>query len=224
MEPESGREGGERRRWVFVFRVEGDLRFISHHDMLRLFRRALARANVPVRFSEGFNPHPRISLPLPRPVGMASDAESLTIETVSDIDPDGTLARLALHTPDDLQMVSVRRHESKATLQPVSVTYRLDVDGLPAPDDGVHDWNSKVVRLLAAEKLDVERRNAKTGVFRRIDVRPYIEDLRAQDGAVEFTLHVTGSGTAKPSEIATLLGYKGMPVNQCIRRIAVKYQ
>ena len=102
--------------------------------MLRLFRRALARANVPVRFTEGFNPHPRISLPLPRPVGMASDAEVLVIETVSDIDPDGTLVRLATQTPDDLHMVSVRRRESKAAMQPTSVTYRLDVEGLPAPD------------------------------------------------------------------------------------------
>ncbi|GAF87148.1 unnamed protein product, partial [marine sediment metagenome] len=64
----------QRERWVFGYDVDGDLRFISHHDMLRLFARSLARAALPVRFSEGFNPHPRLSIPLPRPVGVASQA------------------------------------------------------------------------------------------------------------------------------------------------------
>ena len=77
-----------RHRWVFAFQVDGDLRFVSHQDMLRLFRRALARAEVPVRLTQGFNPHPRMSLPLPRPVGMASEAEVLMIETERDVDPD----------------------------------------------------------------------------------------------------------------------------------------
>ena len=77
-----------RHRWVFAFQVDGDLRFVSHHDMLRLFRRALARAEVPMRFSQGFNPHPRMSLPLPRPVGMASETEALMIETECDVDPE----------------------------------------------------------------------------------------------------------------------------------------
>src|SRR3990172_12981655 len=87
------REGG-RYRWLFAYSIDGDLRFISHHDTLRLFRRALARADLPVRFSEGFNPHPRIMIPLPRPVGIASRAEGLVVETVGLIDPDDALRRL----------------------------------------------------------------------------------------------------------------------------------
>ena len=67
-------------RWVFTFSVTGDLRFISHRDTLRLLQRAVARADLPVRFSEGYNPHPRIAIPLPRPVGVASDDEAVVIE------------------------------------------------------------------------------------------------------------------------------------------------
>ncbi|MCH8149402.1 MAG: DUF2344 domain-containing protein, partial [Planctomycetes bacterium] len=112
-----------RHRWVFSFQVDGDLRFVSHHDMLRLFRRALARADVPVRFTQGFNPHPRMSLPLPRPVGMASEVEALMIETRQDVDPEETLGRLAQHTPGDLKMVSARRLAPRERLEPELVRY-----------------------------------------------------------------------------------------------------
>src|SRR3989304_8362378 len=90
---------GERHRWLFAYSIDGDLRFISHHDTLRLFRRAMARANLPVRYSEGFNPHPRIMIPLPRPVGIASQAEAIVVETELPIDPDEALQQLRRHTP-----------------------------------------------------------------------------------------------------------------------------
>ena len=53
----------ERFRFMLTFRIDGDLRFISHLDTVRLFRRACARAGLPVRYSQGFNPQPRIVLP-----------------------------------------------------------------------------------------------------------------------------------------------------------------
>ena len=68
-----------REKWAFEFSVTGDLRFISHRDTVRVFQRALARAALPVAYSEGFNPHPRLSLPLPRAVGVASEAELMDV-------------------------------------------------------------------------------------------------------------------------------------------------
>ena len=80
MEPfDQGRaaERTGRCRCALEYTIGGDLRFISHRDTLRLFQRAVARAALPVRFTEGFNPHPRMMIPLPRPVGVASQAETL---------------------------------------------------------------------------------------------------------------------------------------------------
>ena len=53
----------------FVYQVTGVLKFLSHLDLLKLFNRALLRANLPVAYSEGFNPHPKISFGPPRGVG-----------------------------------------------------------------------------------------------------------------------------------------------------------
>src|SRR3990172_12933571 len=112
------REGG-RYRWLFAYSIDGDLRFISHHDTLRLFRRALARADLPVRHSEGFNPHPRLMIPLPRPVGVASCAEVIVVETERPIDPDDALQRLERQTPEGIAMLSSRRLALAGRLQTI---------------------------------------------------------------------------------------------------------
>ena len=57
------------------FSKQGDIRFISHHDLMRLFERALRRAQLPVATSEGFHPRPRISLPMPLSVGFTGHSE-----------------------------------------------------------------------------------------------------------------------------------------------------
>lgn len=209
----------ERFRWVFFFAVCGDLRFISHHDTLRLFRRALARTAVPLRFSQGFNPQPKLSIPLPRPVGIASDAEAIVVETSASIDPDAVLRRLEHDTPADLHMLGVRRLEPSEKLRPRAVRYRIDSLG-----PSVEDVEERARRLLETDVVHVERKNPKLPHAVRVDIRPYIADVAVVDGAVEMTLLVTGGGTARPAEIAGLLGYPADAINHCIRRREIQWQ
>ena len=64
---------------VIKFKIGGNLRFLSHAQTLMVFRRACIRAGIKIQYSQGFNPRPRLSLPLPRPVGVASDDELLCL-------------------------------------------------------------------------------------------------------------------------------------------------
>ena len=210
---------GERYRWLFTFSVDGDLRFVSHHDTLRLFRRALTRAALPLRYSAGFNPHPRIMIPLPRPVGVASQAEAIVVETESLIDPQEALARLDLHTPAGLRMKTARRLEVGENVHPNLVQYRLEAGDRPATE-----LVERIGKVLEADAISVERRMAKGGRPRSVDIRPYIADFRVRGGGVEFTLRVTGDGSAKPAEVAGLLGYDADSINHRIRRLEVKWR
>jgi len=209
----------ERYRWVFVYGIGGDLRFISHHDTLRLFRRALARANVAVRFSEGFNPHPRIMIPLPRPVGVASDVEAIIIETEVLLDPNDALQRLQHHTPADLRMIEARRLQPGEQLQPGRVRYRMEAADVP-----MDDLIPRARHILESGIVEVTRVDPKSLQSRSVDIRPYIVDIRVVPQAVEFTLHVTGGGTAKPAEIAGLLGYDAGSINHRIRRMEIQWR
>ncbi|MFH1111222.1 MAG: TIGR03936 family radical SAM-associated protein [Planctomycetota bacterium] len=204
---------------MFAYSIDGDLRFISHHDTLRLFRRALARADLPVRHSEGFNPHPRLMIPLPRPVGVASCAEVIVVETERPIDPDDALQRLERQTPDGIRMLSARRLASGEHLQPIQVRYRLEATDLPATE-----LNARVQSLIAAQVAIVERVDPKNPKGRPIDVRPFLADLRVVESGVEFTLRVSQDGTAKPAEVAGLLGYEAATINHRIRRLEVQWR
>lgn len=70
-----------------VFSKTGDARFLSHHDLLRLFERACRRAGLPVRRTEGFNPRPRLFFPSPCPTGVEGLGEILEIELSEPRDP-----------------------------------------------------------------------------------------------------------------------------------------
>jgi len=213
------RRPDERIQWAFFYSVGGDLRFISHHDTLRLFRRAFARIALPLRFSQGFNPQPRMSIPLPRPVGIASDAEAIVVETTDLIDPDDALERLQNDTPGELCLSGVRRLESGETLRPSAVRYRIE----PC-EPRINDLESRIKRLLENQVVPIERRNPKHPGGTTVDVRPYLEKIDLVEQAVEMTLLVTNRGTAKPAEVAALLGYPVDAINHRIRRLEIIWQ
>lgn len=236
---------GERYRWMFVFAIGGDLRFISHHDTLRLFRRALARADLPVRFSEGFNPHPRIMIPLPRPVGIASRAEALVVETERLIDPQDALQRLDRHTPEDIRMISVRRLRESERLVPEIVRYRLDLGGAPEPlspsegegrvrgsEDGLPDaaaptdLAARTRSIIESEVVQVQRAIPKTGLTKTVDIRPFLAELGVDPrrAGINFTLRMIAGGSAKPAEIASLLGCDAGSINHRIERLEVEWR
>ena len=85
----------------------GRLRFTSHRDFSRAFERALVRAQVPMAYSSGFNPHPRISYAGAAPTGSASEAEYLEIGLAVEIDPDDVRARLDEALPPGLDVLEV---------------------------------------------------------------------------------------------------------------------
>lgn len=205
-------------RWVFAFSVDGDIRFISHRDTLRLFRRALVRAALPVRYTQGFNPHPRLSIPLPRSVGMASQDESIIVEFDRPIDGEEALRRLAQQTPGGLEMIRARRLAAGERLYPDLARYRLDLGETP-----MGAIKPRVRNLLESRVVRIERDSLRGAAPKSIDVRPYFVNMDVDNGAVTFTLRVTGHGTVRPTEVAELLGLGAESMNHRIRRLEVQW-
>ena len=82
------------QRLLFRFRKEGQARFLSHHDLMRLFERALRRAALPLRMSQGYHPHPRLSILSALPLGLEADDEALEVQLQPPLPPAEALARL----------------------------------------------------------------------------------------------------------------------------------
>jgi radical SAM-linked protein len=134
----------------------GRLRFTSHRDFSRAFERALVRARIPMAYSSGFNPHPRISYAGASPTGAASEAEYLEIGLAETVDPDRLAEDLDRALPDGLDVIEV------VEAVPGSLADRLEVSrwriDLPLPPD---DVVPAVHAFLGRSSVTVERMTKK---------------------------------------------------------------
>lgn len=189
-----------RQSLGFRFAIEGDLRFISHHDTVRLFERALARAELPIRRSEGFNPRPKLSLPLPRSVGIAATADLLIVELAASIAAEEALSRLSAQMPEGIRLLSVRIYPDSGPREALSVTYSLPLGG---DEQTVRD---RVESFLNRDSHIVQRRDNLTGRIRPMDVRSGVKSVSIESGRLVWTQALGSGGVARPGEVLEALG------------------
>ena len=133
----------------------GRLRFASHRDFSRSFERALVRARIPMAYSSGFNPHPRISYAGAAPTGAASEAEYLEIGLAEASDPDDVRRRLDASLPrglDVLEVVVALPGRSGLADRLTGSRWLLRLPGTSPPVAA-----AAVAQFLAAEEVLVER-------------------------------------------------------------------
>jgi radical SAM-linked protein len=180
------------------FRKGGDLRLVSHHDLMRCFERMLRRADLPYHSTQGFNPKPRMAFALSLALGIVGSQEVLELELDADLPPEEVRDRLARQAPPGLDILSVKRIDRKSRGQVRRVTYRVAV-----PPERAAGLPERTAALLAAPECWIERTRPQN---RRLDLRPYLHALRVLPGALEMDLWVTPNGTARPDEVLGLLG------------------
>jgi radical SAM-linked protein len=152
----------------------GRLRFTSHRDFGRAFERAVRRADVPVAFSSGFTPHPRISYAGASPTGAASEAEYLEVGLRERCDPEDVRARLDAVLPDGLDVL-----EAVDARPGASLADRLEASRwlLHLPSVDVDAAVAAVEAFLARESVEVERMTKKGR--RTFDCRAAVTSLAA---------------------------------------------
>jgi len=157
----------------------GRLRFSSHRDFQRAFERALRRAGVPMAYSAGFTPHPKVSYANSAATGVASEAEYVEISVTQRRDPDWVRAALDASLPpglDVLEVVEAAPGSSLADRLEASV-YQIRLEGV-----GCDQALAAVQQLMDRERVEVQRLT-KNGM-RRFDVRLPVSSLTAQAEAV----------------------------------------
>jgi radical SAM-linked protein len=164
----------------------GRLRFASHRDLARTLERALRRANVPMAFSAGFSPHPKISYIGAAPTGSASEAEYLEIGLSVACEPEAVRAALDAALPDEVAILEcVEAAEGTGSLADRIDTsvWRVELPGVP-PDD----LRTAVGEFLARDEVTVAKRT-KNGL-RDIDARASVASASAGEEAGCAILHV----------------------------------
>ena len=186
------------QKWMIRLSIEGDLRFLSHHDCLRAIERVAARAALPLSYSQGFNPHPVMSLALPRSVGVAAKDDLLVLSLTEPMTAEDLLAGLNRCAPRGMTFTAAEATTGKPP-RPVRAFYRL-----PLPPESAADVDDRLARLGAQEHWPLERVTDKAR--RTMDLRPLVQLLRRAGGEIEIVLCRQGDLWARPGEVLTLLG------------------
>ncbi|GAB3701714.1 TIGR03936 family radical SAM-associated protein [Mariniluteicoccus flavus] len=156
----------------------GRARFTSHRDFGRAFERALRRAGVPMAYSSGFNPHPRVSFANASPTGAATEAEYLEIGLAERCDPEKVREALDAALPPGLDVIAVVEASGGALADRLTASaWRVD---FPVADLAVLE--RAVADFLAADHVEVERMT-KNGM-RAFDARAAVVELTATDTGI----------------------------------------
>lgn len=195
-------------RYVIQFYKDGNMRYISHLDLLRLFKRTFKRTGIRLIYSQGFNPHPRMSFVQPLSLGYASDKEYLDFETTEQLDCREIISRLNGAMPAGVGIIGCRElPPTKRTLAALVeyAVYEASFElSEPIP------WREKLEEFLAQEQILVEKKQKKTGKLVEQDIRPMIlkveplERSENNDKYISLTL-LTCAGSNRNLNPETLL-------------------
>jgi len=186
-------------RILIKFAKQGSLRFISHHNLMKLFERAVRRAEIPVKMSKGYNPRPRISFPLALSVGIKGTNEKLELELCEWMQVSEIKSRLEKQLPENFQIDSVELVSAQQKSSVKDVTYTIKPRKGKMPDIG------KINELLSKKVINTQRNGKKLTTF---DIRPSIVSITTDTQFIGLELKMTPKGMARPVEILSLLGLK----------------
>ena len=157
--------------WL-LFVKEGTAAYISHLDLLRTVQRAFPRTELEIKHSQGFHPHPIISIVLPLPVAQSSDCELLDFEVTQDTDGSGIAEKLNEGLPEGLRVLDC--YEAK---RPVRELAYLRADMELEYDPGVPEGAAEALMdLFHRPELLIEKRT-KRKQLAEVDIAPMIRSI-----------------------------------------------
>lgn len=190
-----------------------EIKFISHLDLMRLWHRVFLRAEIPLAYSEGFNPHPRISLAAPLALGVTSEAELMDIFTEKVVSPHWATAALSQQLSPGigiLQVYAVPLDEPSLQSQVSFAEYAVEIE-TEAKQEGIE---AKIAELLALDHLPWHHQR-DTGE-KKYDLRALIDSLwlleySGDSCTIEMRLRCDSSGSGRPEQVAAALGFTNHP-------------
>jgi radical SAM-linked protein len=183
------------------FAKRGDLRLVSHHDLMRCLERMVRRARLPMAHSQGFNPRPKIVFTLALGLGIEGRREVVELDLAEPMDAAEVHRRLSAASPPGFDWLEAEAVTSNRSSQAGAVAYALAVP------EGRHDAARAALSafLQSTSWPYTRRRSDRDDVT--FDLRPFLieADLDPQ-GVLRFRLKITPAGSARSEEVIDALG------------------
>jgi radical SAM-linked protein len=167
------------------FQKIGNLQYVSHLDLVRTMNKIIVRAELPLWYTEGFNPKPKIVFAAPLSIGTESVTEFVDIRLFEKISPEEALERINRNTTEELKALSAYYPDSKMTeLKWFSYTVKIKTD---SANEALAELCQKA---LLADKLEVEKKT-KSKELVLTDIRPLIKSASAEFCNGEILIYCT---------------------------------
>lgn len=204
-------------RYRILYYKKGPARYISHLDLLRAFERAARRAGLPMAFTQGFNPHPKIAFAAPLGVGTAGEGEFADLELGENIPAETVASSLFKTMPEGIGVLEARLvpDQHPALMSMVDrATYRA-VARLSRPVSG-GELEGSIAAFLSLPEITVLRKN-KAGEKKKHDIRPGIFAMsgKLDDDIIniEVELKTGSSGNVRLEELlSSFESFSRLPV------------
>jgi radical SAM family uncharacterized protein/radical SAM-linked protein len=217
---------------------QGRLVALSHLELMHTLLRAIRRAGLPVAFSQGYHPKPRVSFGPALPVGVESLCEHLDLELLGPSDAAEVSARLGRELPPGLTLLSAEPIDGRAlsiSEAQRAVHYRAEFPGDTWDEEELRDRveaflgaDQAVVTRAAPQKNRTRGRHQKVAARkqREIDLKRLVTHLAVEGpGVVAFSLRADPSGSAKPAEVlAAIFGDGTAPVGVKVLKEGVSFE
>jgi radical SAM-linked protein len=204
-----------RTFYRILFAKTAAMRFTGHLDLQRAWERLLRRAQIPIAYSSGFHPHPRIQIGAALPLGALGENELMDIETSQACDPVETAKRLNDSAPPGMRITRVDAlPEGSPGLEKIILAGDYAAESIEGAWPA--DLPQRIERLLASTSLPRERRG------KPYDLRPRILSLTLDGNILRMRLSLTAEATGRPDEVLSALDLESMPVDVKRERIVMR--
>jgi len=204
------RPGSDLLTLVLELDIRELARFLSHADLQRALKRCCVRAQLNLRYSQGFNPRPKMSLPLPKPVGMASCGDVLCVrlqQQGGDVPDEQTRSQmkqaLGAQLPSGISVRALHVVPGKITLYPRAFACTFLLKTCAAQQRVA----AKIPAVMGRECLLIERTNPKKpNRIKHIDIRPFISSIELVQQELKLNCLIHDTGSIRVEEILRALG------------------
>mgnify|MGYP000855474637 CR=1 FL=1 len=208
--------------FIADYKVQDRFAYLSHQETQSFWQRVLVRAHVPLVYSQGFNPRPRLSLPLPRSVGVQSECERLCVLAISkDFCVQRVREAVEALLPAGCELCTTDTTAGKASFYPVSVTYQFL---LSAPPDGHRQDHLQqcILQTQACEPI-MQLRHLEKDRRRSVNIRPFLKELTVNDCVIRAVCAFRPEGTVRVDELMRWLNLTPQELSEPVRRAAVQW-
>ena len=164
-------------RFAIKFNKRGYIKYTSHLDMLRLFKRAMKRCDIRLKYSQGYNPHPKMSFAQPLSLGYESMGEILEIETAVAMEASDIKARLAAIMPEGIEITDVTSlPEQSKTLAAACIEAEYLI-AVPVDESFRGRESELAAGYLGQQSILAKKRQKKSKELKEIDIKGMIKSL-----------------------------------------------